>query len=318
LIGGRELEILDADELVRVECDLEHAEKAAVEAFPDKLVLQMRSVDGFRTHLFFEVHVRAEGAGASLAFECRYPNEYWDGRRGLATLLSAIRDQVQHYPGFRVTEIELEDDWKDLVLETTIVDGTVGEGVRRSARTLLEIVRAAEVALDGLPWKSEYGYKEDVFCTELLAPLLRRMGFLSVRYLHGTREYGKDFTFSELTPFGHLRHYGLQAKAGDVSGEVNAAIDEIIGQAKDAFAVPYVELGSKEQRFISTFVIAISGRFTANAKEKIVHKLPPGLIGSVYFLDRENLLELVERFWRKVVHGAGHADHGETSETAGS
>jgi hypothetical protein len=105
------------------------------------------------------------------------------------------------------------------------------------------------------------------------------MGFVSVRYLHGVREYGKDFTFSEVSPFSHLRHYGLQAKAGHISGEVNSAIDEIIGQAKDAFAMPYYELGSREPRYISTFVVAISG--------------------SVYFLDRENIIELIDRHWRK-------------------
>jgi hypothetical protein len=59
-----------------------------------------------------------------------------------------------------------------------------------------------------------------------------RLCFVSVRYLHGVREYGKDFTFSELSPFSRLGHYGLQARARDISGEVNSAIDEIIGQAK--------------------------------------------------------------------------------------
>ena len=88
------------------------------------------------------------------------------------------------------------------------------------------------------------------FAQRLFSPLLRRMGFMAVRYLHGTREYGKDFTFSELSLFGHLRHYGLQAKAGDVSGEVNSAIDEILGQVKDAFVMPYYELGSREPRYI--------------------------------------------------------------------
>jgi hypothetical protein len=55
---------------------------------------------------------------------------------------------------------------------------------------------------------------------------------------------------------------------GDASGSVNASIDEILGQIADAFAMPYYELGSKEPRYISTFLIAISGRFRANAKGK--------------------------------------------------
>jgi len=125
------------------------------------------------------------------------------------------------------------------------------------------------------------------------------MGFVFVRYAAGRKEYGKDFTFSELTPFGDYRHYGLQAKAGDVSGSVNSAIDELIGQIADAFAMPYYEIGSKDPRFISTFIIAISGKFTENAREKIVEKTPKGLIGSVYFLDQERIAELVERYWKQ-------------------
>jgi hypothetical protein len=124
------------------------------------------------------------------------------------------------------------------------------------------------------------------------------MGFVFVRYTHGKREYGKDFTFSEPTRFGQYRHYGLQAKAGDVSGGVNAVIDELLGQIADAFAMPYYELGSKEPRYISTFVIAISGKFTENAREKIVEKMPKGVTGSVYFLDREAITELVEQHWK--------------------
>src|SRR5690242_14945671 len=123
------------------------------------------------------------------------------------------------------------------------------------------------------------------------------MGFLSVRYTHGVREYGKDFTFSELTLFGVMRHYGLQAKAGDVSSGVNSAIDELIGQADDAFKMPYYEIASTELRYISTFIVAISGRFTSNAKDKIVQKVPRGASGSLLFLDRQLILELIGRYW---------------------
>ena len=146
-----------------------------------------------------------------------------------------------------------------------------------------------------MPWKDEDATNEDSFCRELLQPLLRRRGFVFVRYTHGKREYGKDFTFSEVTPFGDYRHYGLQAKAGDVKGGVNAVIDGRLGQIADAFSMPYYELGLKEPRYISTLIIAVSGRFTDNAREKIVEKMPKGVIGSVHFLDRERIAELAPK-----------------------
>lgn len=235
----------------------------------------------------------------ALAFRCHTPNKYWEGKFGLATFLAAIRDQAGHHDNLEVTQIELEDDWKGVTLKRVIAKGDpLQASILAAAADLQALIHTAEVALSGLAWKDEYAKNENLFCRELLYPLLRRMGFVLVRYTHGKREYGKDFTFSELTPFGHYRHYGLQAKAGDISGGVNAAIDGLLGQIADAFAMPYYEVGSKEPRFISTFIIAISGKFTENAREKIVEKMPKGIIGSVYFLDREYITELVEQYWK--------------------
>jgi hypothetical protein len=300
LISGNEVEILDAgDDYVLAECDLADLATEAAQPFPVGLSLEIHSEDGFGTYLFHELHLTGGTDGVELAFRCHTLNKYWEGRFGLATFLAEIRDQVAHHDNWTVSQIELEDDWKGISLSRIVAIGDpLHASVLAATADLQVLIHAAEVALSGLPWKDEYATKEDAFCRQLLHPLLRRMGFVFVRYTHGKREYGKDFTFSELTPFGHFRHYGLQAKAGDVSGGVNAAIDELLGQIADAFSMPYYELGSKDPRYISTFIIAISGRFTENAREKIVEKMPKGLIGSVYFLDRERIAELVERFWK--------------------
>lgn len=301
LIGGKDTEILDAgDDYVLAQCDLADLANEAAHALPGGLTIQIHSEDGFGTFLFHELDLTADQNGLALSFRCHTPNKYWEGQFGLATFLAAIRDQVAHHDNWKITQIELDDDWKGITLERVIAlsDPLVGS-IDVAAKDLKVLLHVAEVALSGLAWKDEYAKDEDLFCRELLYPLLRRMAFLFVRYTHGKKEYGKDFTFSEGTPFGHHRHYGLQAKAGDVSGAVNAAVDELLGQIADAFAMPYYELGSKDPRFISTFIIAISGKFTENAREKIVEKMPKGVIGSVYFLDRDRITELVERYWKK-------------------
>jgi hypothetical protein len=227
---------------------------------------------------------------------CHQPNKYWEGRWGLATFLNAVRNHIPFFPHVSIGEVELDDDWKRLTLRIPLDPGSATEATSCGASILKKIIREAEIAR-GIHWKPEYETDEKAFCEEVLAPLLRRMKFLSVRYAHGVREYGKDFTFSELTPFGVMRHYGLQAKAGNVSGGVNSAIDELIGQADDAFRMPFYEIASTEPRYISTFIVAISGRFTSNAKEKIVQKAPPSVRGSLLFLDRELILELIQRYW---------------------
>jgi len=300
LISGKEVEIMDAGEdFILAQCNLSDLANEQCQAFPEGLQLEIHSEDGFGTYFFYEVHLSGAAEGMAVAFCCHTPNKYWEGQFGLAAFVAAIRDQAVHHDNWKVTQIELEDDWKGITLERVVgVGDPLVASIRSAASDLNLLLHSAEVALSGLPWKEKYTTDEDSFCRELLQPLLRRMGFVFVRYTHGKREYGKDFTFSELTPFGDYRHYGLQAKASDVKGGVNAAIDELLGQIVDAFSMPYYELGSKEARYISTLIIAVSGRFTVNAREKIVERMPRGAIGSVYFLDRERITELVERHWK--------------------
>ena len=140
--------------------------------------------------------------------------------------------------------IEVDDDWKQLTLRRVLEMGDAVTALIGGVNTLKRMIREAEIALGGMVCKSDYTTNERAFCEDVLAPLLRRMHFVSVRYTQGDREYGRDFTFSEMTAFGAMRHYGLQAKAGDIAGGVNSAIDQIVGQADDAFKMPYYDLSS--------------------------------------------------------------------------
>ncbi|MYE50679.1 MAG: restriction endonuclease [Gammaproteobacteria bacterium] len=300
-LGQTELEVMDVGEdgHVFAECDYAALAVASLERFPEGLSVRIHSSDGFGTFLFHEAVIFRGDSGELLAdFMCVQPNKYWEGSWGLSTFLGAIKDQVAFFPDVSLTEIDVEDDWKRLTLRMLVGRGSAAEALNGAAIVLKKLIREAEVALAGIRWKSAYATDERAFCEEVLAPLLRRMQFLSVRYTHGVREYGRDFTFSELTRFGTIRHYGLQAKAGDVSGGVNSAIDEIVGQADDAYKMPYYDIASAEPRYISTFIVAISGRFTSNAREKIVNKVPRGVYGSLLFLDRESILELIDRHWK--------------------
>jgi len=174
---------------------------------------------------------------------------------------------------------------------------TLGELVDQAVNTLSNVIQDVNAHLSGGPiWKEEYEKDEALFCDEVLTPLLRRMGFRYVRYTHGRGEFGKDFTFSQSTEFGEL-YYGLQAQAGNVRGGVNSEIDKLLKQIKDAFTIPYREVGSHEEKYIAVLIIAISGRFTENAEKKIEYNMPKRLVGSVYFWDKEKILGLIARYW---------------------
>jgi len=271
------------------------------ENFIDDLMIQTHSPDGFGTYLFHELEFFKTDNKIEIVFLCRQPNKYWEGQYGLSTFLVALADVVKdsiHFQ-FNPESLSIDDDWKNLEVFIHLdKEFQFGEIITQYSAILKDLINQTERILSGAAWRKEYETDEKLFCTEIIFPLLRKMDFIDVRFNHGVREYGKDFTFSELTKFGNLRHYAIQAKAGNLRGNVNAEIDEIIGQLNDAFAMPYYEVSANETRNISTFIIVISGHFTENAKDKIIQKIPQHFKGCIYLVDRDKILELIERYWK--------------------
>ena len=299
-----EVDSYSSFEGIKLDIDLKeiHSVKINPSHFLDNLYIIINSSDGFGTFLFYELHIfKSHNGNVFCNFYCNQPNKYWNGKYGLNTLLVELHEQINltNELSSDPESLEIEDDWKTLEAIVEIENEfIVSDIVDKYSTILKDTLKRTELTLSGAIWRKEFETNEKLFCTELLYPLLRKMDFIDVRFTHGTREYGKDFTFSDYTKFGNLRNYAMQVKAGNMRGNVNADIDEIIGQLDDAFAMPYFEVSANEERRINTFIIAISGNFTGNAKEKIANKIPPNLKGSVYMLDREKIMELVERFWK--------------------
>lgn len=270
--------------------------------FDSSFFISFHSSNGFETDLFYEVEIYKDISPSTvkISFNCHEPNKYWEGKWGLTTFLSTLYSLMLEDKLIKSLELDVENDWKilEVVFETEETGFILQDLLAEKSSLLKNYISKTERFLSGKIWLEEFERNEKLFCTDLLLPLLRKMDFIDVKFTHGTREYGKDFTFSEVTKFGNLRHYALQAKAGNVRGNVNSDIDEIIGQLDDAFSMSYFEISANEERLINTFVVAISGYFTDNAKDKIARKIPPNLKGSVYFIDKDKVLELVEKYYK--------------------
>ncbi len=273
----------------------------SIDSFIEKLFVQTTSSDGFGTYLFYDLEFYKIEDKIEFVFVCRQPNKYWEGQWGLSTFLVTLADVIKDSPDFYVDmeTLNIDDDWKTLEITFQVEnDFKFKDVIDKYSKLLCDQIKRTELILSGAIWRKEYETDEKLFCTEIIFPLLRKMDFFDVRYNHGKKEYGKDFTFSEITKFGNLRHFAIQAKAGNLRGNVNSDIDEIIGQLDDAFTMPYYEVSANETRNISTFIIAISGHFTENAKDKLIQKIPQHFKGCVYLIDRDKTLELIERFWK--------------------
>jgi len=174
---------------------------------------------------------------------------------------------------------------------------TLENMLQQTSNALSQLIMETEGCLSGKPvWKARYEETEDAFCKEVLFPLLKKMGF-DVRYTHGQYEYGKDFVFWEATKFGEIRYCALQAKAGNIRGSVGSQIRDVFEQIEMGFEVPFQTLRG-EEKYISEFVVAISGDFTHQALERIRAKLRIlSNVGSVYFWDKDKILYLIDKFY---------------------
>lgn len=266
--------------------------------------------DGYFLELIEENIVSFQGASltnkehvGTVSVDIHVYRKYWDHKFGASQYVDAMKRAI----GIRkksekdVEFLGMEDDSAHIFFHFSIFlfpDMPIDQAYQRYQEVVQEIEGHTERILEGEEISSEILNYEAKFTIEVLLPLFRNMGFTDVKYNHGKREYGKDVTFSEIDKFGARRDYGVQVKAGDLSGEAGSRIDEIIAQIGDAFAMHYINTTSREKRYISDFIIAISGRFTDNAKDKIVEKINRR---NIYFFDIDKIQELLALHMKKII-----------------
>ncbi len=124
---------------------------------------------------------------------------------------------------------------------------------------------------------------ESDFRSAFLRPLLARLGFLSVAELHGTQEFGKDFVFPEITPFGFLRHYAAVVKHEKrISQASHALLTEILAQIRQAFSVVFRLPDYDAENTVSALLSSVSGSITHNACEWLRSELRRRDLGKMF------------------------------------
>jgi len=247
--------------------------------------------------------VSDDGYAGTASIETHIYRKYWDHKFGASQYVNAMKKAIEiRKESERDAEFfDMEDDGAHIFLRYSIFflqDMPIDQAYQRSKEIIQEIQGHTERILEGEEISSETLNDEASFTIEVLLPLFRNMGFFDVKYNHGKREFGKDVTFSEIDKFDVRRNYGVQVKAGNLSGEAGSEIDKIITQIGDAFSMSYIDTTSREKRYISDLIIAISGRFTGNAKDKIIEKVNQG---NIYFFDVDKIQELLALYMKKAI-----------------
>ncbi len=137
-------------------------------------------------------------------------------------------------------------------------------------------------------------YKNEAeFRDQFIRPLLTRLGFLSIAELDGPQEFGKDFVFSELTPFGFMRHYAVVAKHERSVNQPGRLCETILSQIKQAFSVKFHIPGRSQESYVSSVLVMSAGNITANADTWLRSELHREKYGeNVHIFSGERLSQL--------------------------
>lgn len=142
--------------------------------------------------------------------------------------------------------------------------------------------------LKGCYWDKKFEVDEMAFCKLYLTPFFKKIGFEQVIFNHGNKEFGKDFILVTKNLFGIKEYYGVQAKAGSLSGTATSNITEITNQINMGFNVPY-KMVSGEEVYITKMIVAISGNYTDNAQAIIQTSVDKYKFANIIFLSKKEL-----------------------------
>lgn len=300
-IGANAVKLIDFSENVEnyIECTFDDLESLRLCDYPDLLITDVMLIKSAEFIPFFEklqLYSSVNGY-MHLTILFNFPEMLWNHDIGIGAIareMKLLTSQVMAFTGYNVFH---EEEHFSIEVKLERSEILLTDEISQHIKVVSELVSKAEQNILGFQWKPQYDADESYFTTDLLIPLLQKMGFDHVRYTHGTQEFGRDILFSEVTAFGEHRYCAVQVKVGNISGRSNSLIDTIVGQIDDAFSMPIEGLGQSHLCHISEMYIVTSGRFCENAIKKLHHKIPGSLRGSIIFLDKNDLEWLVKRYW---------------------
>lgn len=243
---------------------------------------------------------KLDDAKVKVNFDNTGTRKYWDGDVGfklyMETKKSIIEERQNEISDIELDFYEDQGDWINLQFSTEIESESVDTIIQRAEQLIQEIEGATDLAL-GSPFKKREDAKNEVdFTIGLVIPLIRKLGFINVKYNHGRREYGKDIVFGRKTEFSDIEYWGAQVKHGDISGGANSEINTIISQAEDSFRMPFYDIYSRTKQRISKFAVILSGKFKENAVEKICEGIERhSLKNNMVFIDGDKIDTLIEQ-----------------------
>lgn len=116
---------------------------------------------------------------------------------------------------------------------------------------------------------------EQQFRTEVIIPLLSKMGYLAPIEYHGNNEKGKDVICFDIDRLNEQRFLAVIAKTGDLSGSASSGsgLMNVLIQIQQSFDNPYENLYNMRQLHINEVWVMTTGRIVPAAQESVIATL---------------------------------------------
>jgi hypothetical protein len=288
---------------VEVECPLSFLQGTYTQDFPPRLQINLLvgGVHGAPAAVHrYLLSSTADEQAIGLSLFCGEDRGVWREHVSIAAIYEAMLALPDFERYSLALDIEFDSENSSLFISACIPKEPGADLLGFVADTIIlshQLIDRAESRFFKFFWNSAYQTDEPLFTKELVIPLLRKLGFDSVRYHHGIHEYGRDVLFAERDRFNQIRHLAAQIKAGDISLSNRKELDTLISQIDDSFAMPVEGPGQSKQFHIAALYVIVSGKFSESAIRVLTQKTNPRIVGSLYFLDKSDIEHLAQSLW---------------------
>lgn len=130
---------------------------------------------------------------------------------------------------------------------------------------------------------------------QVLADLLREMGYQRVSITHGTLEFGRDLVFMQVDPIGREIWRSIQAKIEAPTGSLSDSkgLRSLATQCQAALDTPYVDEAGQQHRIQEVWIV------TPHVLSEQAKLSTAGLLGSdkrIFVIDGTSLLDLLKKY----------------------
>lgn len=142
---------------------------------------------------------------------------------------------------------------------------------------------------------------EHIMAKNVFVHVLEAMGLEGIRFTGGTDEHGIDIEYYERTkPENHKSYVGIQFKKGSLtysSKGAKGSVKDVRNQAEEAFEKEIHDLEDKSTRYISRFIVAVTGTVNENARIYIGRARQKGQDRRIDYWEGDRLAEYIQSYW---------------------